>query len=422
MTLPVFILTVAIIYAIWELIIWWLVRYFKPKFHWIVTPDDIAPEISQELVERHLQHGFDPELGWVRVPNTTGFEQTEAGSKPFVIDDWGCRENPGFKDAHSKISTFGDSFAFCRLAGSDETWPFFLSCLTESNVRNFGVGNYGLDQAILRFEREVSKLDSKFVLLIIVPETMARIHSYWKHYYEYGNILAFKPRFMVAGNELIFHPVAVAEAADYANYRRNLNRIQKTDHFFERKFLKDLLAFPFVPKVLRRARRYIPIFWHLILGVITGNSEGRQRKAFDVVSRRNAEYATDMYSDPDACALFAGLIRRFNNSCATAGIEGLLVILPQPVDLELPSHLQRARGEFFESLEKVMTVLDLTVWFGEMSDWRRYFFDGERGPHLNSEGNRLVADYLFAELGTRFPEIMGDTDSSAEVVTEHYKQ
>ena len=67
---------------------------------------------------------------------------------------------------------------------------------------NFGVGNYGIDQALLRMKREYPKNKTDSVILAIVPETISRIVSIWKHYYEYGNTFGFKPRFILKNNQL----------------------------------------------------------------------------------------------------------------------------------------------------------------------------------------------------------------------------
>ena len=34
-----------------------------------------------------------------------------------------------------------------------------------------------------------------------MPETILRVHSFWKHYLEYGNTLAFKPRFEIINDD-----------------------------------------------------------------------------------------------------------------------------------------------------------------------------------------------------------------------------
>ena len=132
-----------------------------------------------------------------------------SGTVAFHIDQTGARRNPNFEDMPAEAAAFGDSFTFCRLVEDSKTWPHYLSESLVANVLNFGVGNYGLDQAILRLERELPGLDSQIIIMGIVPETMARVQSYWKHFFEYGNILAFKPMFKLEDNELKLYPPPV---------------------------------------------------------------------------------------------------------------------------------------------------------------------------------------------------------------------
>ena len=103
----------------------------------------------------------------------------------------------------NKISVFGDSFAFCRYVNDDETWENFLEKKIKSNVYNYGVGNYGIDQSFLKYIRYNKKLKNKIVIFNVVPETIARISSYWKHYREFGNIMAFKPVYLLKNHKLI---------------------------------------------------------------------------------------------------------------------------------------------------------------------------------------------------------------------------
>ena len=64
------------------------------------------------------------------------------------------------------------------------------------------MGNYGVDQSILRLEREFTNNQTDIVILAVVPDTICRIVSSWKHYYEYGNTFAFKPRFILKNDEI----------------------------------------------------------------------------------------------------------------------------------------------------------------------------------------------------------------------------
>ncbi|MBT5860810.1 MAG: hypothetical protein HOH89_06625, partial [Alphaproteobacteria bacterium] len=128
-----------------ELILWALVWLFRPNFQWLIRPADETPDFPDDLIEKYVRLSFDKDLGWARRPGTTGIEQTEMGETTFLIDETGCRENPGWTGQSSDVAVFGDSFAFCRLVNDDETWPHALSKLLNTNVRNFGV--VGLDSA-----------------------------------------------------------------------------------------------------------------------------------------------------------------------------------------------------------------------------------------------------------------------------------
>ena len=79
-----------------------------------------------------------------------------------------------------------------------KTWQYNLSKKIKKNVRNFGVGNHGLDQAYLKFKRNYEKkIDQpKKVIFLFGPETIRRNVSLWKHYFEFGNYLNFKPAFL----------------------------------------------------------------------------------------------------------------------------------------------------------------------------------------------------------------------------------
>ena len=193
----IYFLIAGIIFLILEISIYKLVLSVNKKFQWLILEKDENPQISEYVLEKFLPHGYDAELGWVRKPNTEHFENGKDGKVKWTTNNSGARTNPKFEEMKSDISCYGDSFSFCRQVNDDETWEHYLSELLKTNVQNFGVGNYGLDQAYLRLKREYSKNPTKIVMIGVVPDTISRIISMWKHYYEYGNTLGFKPRFKI---------------------------------------------------------------------------------------------------------------------------------------------------------------------------------------------------------------------------------
>jgi hypothetical protein len=235
-----------------------LVWRLKRDFQWLISAKDTCPEIDPELIEAHIARGFDAELGWVRKPNTEGSDILVSSYVTFNIDSTGARLNPGFEEQSSTVAAFGDSFTFCRLVGNTETWPHFLS-------------------------KELPKLDSKIIIMGIVPETLARIQSYWKHFFEYGNILAFKPMFTLENDGLKLNQPAVQDRSQYETVYNKIDKIKKLDRFFEEKFKFDFLNFPFSFRLILTWHRNAPILWHLAIGFFTGNLATKKRHAFNLI-------------------------------------------------------------------------------------------------------------------------------------------
>jgi hypothetical protein len=370
------------------------VRSLRRVFLWLIVPADEAPEIPPQAIDSYTRQSFDPELGWVRRPNSTGRDVTDGGPVTFHIDERGRRCNPGFEGQPSRVAVFGDSYAFCRLTREDQTFPHRLSELLGTNVLNFGVGNYGFDQALLRLERELPDLPGRFVVMAVVPETMARIHSYWKHYFEYGNTLAFKPRFVLKGGHLVSIPSAVQSAADLTNYRRDLERIRDLDTFYCSKFRRDIFRFPHLWHLLRRLARHGPILVHLLRGRLTGAREPAKRRAFAVVMKENIRATADLYRRPECQQLLRALVERFADVCRRAQVTPLVVVLPQPIDLEWIEGRGDYYGAFWASLVGSCPVLDLTRHFLDHPRRADLYVGGPLGPHISAEGNRMIAEIL----------------------------
>ena len=89
---------------------------------------------------------------------------------------------------------FGDSFALTRQVQDNETICYYLGQKFHQYFPNYGVGNYGLDQAFLRAKKISS---SAKYLFIVVPETIVRINTRWRHLHETGNIFGFKSMFLL---------------------------------------------------------------------------------------------------------------------------------------------------------------------------------------------------------------------------------
>lgn len=382
--------------AMVEVTVWLAVRHFRPRFQWLITTADIAPPIPNDLLAKHVNGSFDPEIGWVPRPFAKGRDETTEQPKTYTIDALGRRTNPGFDRLESKIAVVGDSFAFCRMVDDDETWPHFLSLEFGTNVQNFGVGNYGIDQTLLRLEREISKgtVAGGVVVIVFTPESISRIHSYWRHFYEYGNILGFKPRFIVENDTLRLQKQAVTTAEGLAAYRERLPELMSSDPFYRSKFCKDLNRCPFSLRLITRWRRLPPILWHLSVGAFTGKRDIAYRRAIDVVLRENAREAARLYRDPSATDLLKRIVAKIAHVCRAAGADPIVAVIPQPVDIENGLVASPNYRRCIAELRQFVLTVDFAELLASEPDWRDLFTDGLRGPHFHARANRFVAAAL----------------------------
>ena len=190
-----------------------LTRIFK-----LILPDEIKefPNFSKSHIQRFQT--WDKDLGWCNLPNHTKLDRSDrllkyqkipSGLAVINTDKKGSRQC-FYPSGKSEISFYGDSYIMCRDVQDNETIPWYLGEIRKTRVANYGVGNYGLDQALLRLKRDYQHERSEIVILAGVSITMARCCSVYRHYLEPGNFFALKPRFKVNKDnqelELIKYP------------------------------------------------------------------------------------------------------------------------------------------------------------------------------------------------------------------------
>ena len=387
--------TILAMVVLTELLVFISIKIAAARFQWLLTPKSKGPHLPKKVVEHFFNKSFDPELGLAPKAGSSGQDLTELGVKTYHIDEKGRRLSSAYSDMPSKIAVFGDSFSFGRLVNDDETWPYALSNLLKSYVPNYSVGGYGLDQALLRLKREIKTLDSKIILMCVVPETIARIHSYWRHYFEYGNTLAFKPRFAIEKDGLKLFELFIKDQESFKKIEENKEFIQQVDYFYKYKFLENILCFPYLYRLWKTRRQNFPILKQVIIGLITGQSDKYRKKAFKQVLRNNAKYTAEMYNDENAKLLFSRLVDEFVDLCREHDKKPVLVLTPQPVDMERFNLGFSDYSEFVAQLSEKLEVCDLTSLFVSNKNVAEWYLEGELGPHLSVKGNNEVAKFIF---------------------------
>jgi len=379
-----------------ELMIFVLILRYQKKFQWLITEKDIAPKFPKKLVEKYMATSFDPAVGWSRKALTSGSDLSPEGNVVFTINSKGARANGEYDKQASSVCVFGDSYTFCRLVSDNETWPHHLSSKINTNVENYGVGNYGLDQAILRLERQIDSVEAKNIIIGVVPETIVRIHSYWKHYFEYGNILAFKPIYRKNKNgDFELKKTAVQSEKDFYRIIELLDEIQESDIFYNLKFKKDMLRFPFLYHAFNNRNR--DVLLELIKGDLANSCDKSYENAFLHIIKRNYEYQEKLYENTEAVNLLKYLVNKYTSLCKMNNKKAILLVIPQPLDIE---HARKGRlkyNDVYEGFKDIVNIVDMTKIFID-EDIKKIYKHGKLGAHMSNYGNKLIADYLSSNL------------------------
>ncbi|NDB88593.1 MAG: hypothetical protein EB164_06680 [Thaumarchaeota archaeon] len=393
------IIAICILYeAFW----YFVIRYVNKKFQWLIMSKDERPVLSEEGLRKFIPIGYDSELGWIRKPNTDGIEKSNDMESKWTINGIGARANPGFDDRQSTISCYGDSFTFCRQVNDDETWEHYLSELQDTNVKNFGVGNYGLDQTILRLKREYPKNKTEIVIIGVVPDTISRILSSWKHYYEYGNTFAFKPRFVIKNEKLVLIKNIIDEESKFRSYERFLPEIKKNDFFYKNKFRKEIIRFPYSIYLLRNLSRNLQIiFWVLANELMKGSkSKKNEWNPMKIIMRVNLRWRVKLYHNIEARTLFEKILDEYASYARQNNFMPVFCVLPQKDDVNFVRTNASFYKEFLHSLHiEKLKIIDTTDKLMLEKDLDSLYSDNnEYGGHYSSRGNKRIAEIINEEL------------------------
>lgn len=394
-----------VIFFIIELTIQKIVFSVREQFPWLITEKDEIPNLSKDGLAKFIPHGFDSELGWVRKPLTSNQEKGKHSTTEWNVDKNSARKNPSFDNLNSLISCYGDSFTFSRQVNDDETWPHYLSKSLNSNVLNFGVGNYGIDQSLLRLKREFPTNKTEIVVLAVVPETICRILSIWKHYYEYGNTFGFKPRFIIKENKLVQLKNPIDNTSKFEHYEDYLEYIKANDFFYKNKFLKEKISFPYSITVLKNFRRNFEI----ISWVRKIKQLKKQKKDFSkiewnpmkIIMQINLNWRVNLFQDPHSCKLLKMIIQEYVNYSKEMNFKPIFIFLPQKDDLMFIKNNFHFFKEFQNELKSMedLTLLDVTdnlLHEKNLDDF--YSDDNDYGGHFTKYGNKTISELIIGQL------------------------
>lgn len=394
-------LILLISFVIAEIVFYMWISFVRKHFQWIITTQDEIPELSEEGLSKFIPQGYDSELGWIRKPNTSGTETNESNSSKWSINSKGYRSNPKFITLDSKISCFGDSFTFCRQVNDDETWEYHLSKLQNTNVQNFGVGNYGIDQSLLRLKREFPNNPTDLVILGVVPDTISRILSYWKHYSEYGNTFAFKPKFILKDNELHLQNNIIDHESKFNSYSNYISKIRNLDYFYTNKFKKEILNFPFSLNIFKNFKRNFSILYWVtkiqMLDIFHKDISNIKWNPMKIIMNINLKWRIKLYQNDKVTELFFAILNDYVLYSKKQNFKPIFLFLPQKDDLLFIKNNYHFFQNFLEQIKIIdgLFFIDITEQFLKITNLDElYSDDNEYGGHLSNKGNQMVASII----------------------------
>ena len=328
-------------------------HYFGEPFRF---PEPERYLASPEAI-RAAQQTFDPKLGW-RNHYATSF-----GERPRARE----RGRP-------VVAAFGDSFVHGDEVGHGETWTEALAEHLGGDVYNFGASADGMDQALLRMERDLTKVDVPVALLgFISPDAERNVGVYWKFMYPRDDMALVKPRFVLEDGRLRLLPNPVPSAESLPELLVDpefLRRLGEHDFWYNR---HDLPA-PTFPR--------LRLLFHrgFFATLVSGTSDPWQLE------------------EPRAVAV--AILERFARSARAAGAEPVFAHLPVAWEMSLlaehgrePLAVEVVRGLCERHGWRYVTPIDAARGM-DSGAIAALFTQGLAGGHYTPAGNLWISDKL----------------------------
>jgi len=293
------------------------------------------------------------------------------------------------------IATYGDSFTYCANVRDEDTWQTFLAKKLSSNVLNFGVGAYGSDQAMLKYELQ-SHVRTKIVMLCIFSENINRVVNIYRPFYTHIDpVRLTKPLFVKHGDgfKLVANPVTSAGDLGKLDDPAFLTELAKLDYWYQ--FDQNLpgLSFP-----------WFFSFFHWWRPVLNQLSLSLPHALGPLAAR---SYTWNLFDEDYPLAVMCHIVDRFVATARRRDSIPIIVIMPHKDYLQesmdhgvnrvarLLDHLSRQKYPFIDA---VQVVADMKP--------SRLQLDGWYHGHATREGNQVLADILGRYLESNFGDLL----------------
>lgn len=372
-----------------EIVIFILTKKLS-KCKWIITKENLHPLFNKQKFNYFKKNNYCYSLGWDKKPKKRDFDLIDDKKNFYSIDKKSFRYSYN-KNKKNIIASFGDSYTFCRQVKNNETWQELISNKKKIFLSNYGVGNYGLDQAYLKYKKTKLSKNTKIVIFGFVPETICRIQSGWKNYLEFGNIHGFKPFCKIINKKFLIFKNPLKPSDNFSTLHEVIKKTQKIDRFYKEKYLKNLLKFPYLFYFLKNFILNLKIYYKFITTKNKDNISYLNNNLFPIIMKNNIKFSHKLYKEEYSKSLLDKLLYKIQNDINKKNLECYFVIFPQLFDLEISS--RKNYQKFFDNIKNKYNIIDLTNYFLK-KNYHKLYINDKYGGHLNKTGNIFVSNII----------------------------
>ena len=386
--MTIIIITPIILFLTVELIFFLIINNLRSKIPWIITDRDELPFFKKNKIKKFFEKTYDSNFGWNWKPNSKHQEIIFSKKNIIYFGKYGERKikNTKKKNVLYHFASFGDSFVFCRFVKNNETWQEQIARQTSVSGLNLGVGNYGLDQIYLKYLNTDLPKNIKTIFIGFVPETLSRCLCSWKHYHEFNNIYAFKPKFINYKNKLKLVSNPIKDISSFDNINDIINRIKKNDFFYKEKFVKYKLSFPYFFSFFSNPIYNLKLIFYSTLKILNLNNNN----IHEFIIRENCIKNDIYFGLKKRNIIIEKLMMKIHKKSKERGHKIIFLIFPQKHDLSLK---KKKYHQFFMNNKKNFKYIDFTEIFNK-NEVNDIYLPDQYGGHLTVYGNKLVADTI----------------------------
>ena len=193
------ILSIGLVYAI---------GVVRPNMRLDLFIRDNFSAIDMEYFKRAIQNRSEL-LGWDSIPGDEGTYVNSAGNNWTSSYRSDGSRNDSLHTTHPYIAAYGDSFVHSHEVNDNETWPYLLEKLMGRDVRNYGIGGYGVVQTYLKLKQHLDQNKvAKITIFGIYEADLNRAVNNFRPflYRQAKSKLGFKPSYRYIDGEITYLP------------------------------------------------------------------------------------------------------------------------------------------------------------------------------------------------------------------------